>query len=409
MKIKKCRNCNNSKLHKLFSLGKLYLTGKFLKKNSSLSSEYLSLVMCGFCNLVQLDRNFNMKFLYNNDYGYRSGINHTMRDHLKKTVKKLENILSIKKNHFVLDIASNDGTLLNYYNKKTITVGVDPLIDKFKKKGFYKNINYKISDFFGSNTVKKNKIFKNKFKIITALSVFYDLKNPNDFLRSVKSILDKEGIFVLEFADLYSIFKYKMFDTICHEHLEYYSITVINKMLKKNGLRLFDHEFNDINGGSSVFYICNSNSKYRTKNKKIKKLIFDEKKIGLFEISKFKDFYQNILKDKKRLLDCLKKIKKKNHIIHGYGASTKGNVLLQFFGIGKNYLDYISDRNPAKNNTFTPGTNIKIISEERSRALKPNYYLVLPWHFKKEILKREAKIRKSGTKFIFPLPKLSIN
>ena len=273
MKIIKCRNCKHSKLHKLFSLGKLYLTGKFLKENSSLSSEYLSLVMCGSCDLVQLDRNFNMKFLYNNDYGYRSGINQTMRDHLKKTVKKLEKILTIKKNNFVLDIASNDGTLLNYYNKKTITVGVDPLIDKFKKKGFYKDINYKISDFFGSNTIKKNKIFKNKFKIITALSVFYDLKDPNDFLKSVKSILDADGIFVLEFADLYSIFKYKMFDTICHEHLEYYSLKSIKFILDSVGFKIIDLEFNDINGGSFALTVAKKNSRHKENNKTVQWLL----------------------------------------------------------------------------------------------------------------------------------------
>ena len=408
MKIKKCRNCKSNIFNKLFSLGKLHLTGKFLKKNSNLSSEYLSLIMWESCKLVQLDRNFDMKFMYNDDYGYRSGINKTMRTHLKKTAKKLEKKLSTT-SFFAFDIASNDGTLLNYYNKKITTVGVDPLINKFKKKGFYNNINYKISDFFGSDIINKNKVFKNRFKIITAISVFYDLKDPNDFLKSIKLILDKDGIFVLEFADLYSIFKFKMFDTICHEHLEYYSITVINEMLKKNGLRLFDHEFNNINGGSSTLYICNIESKHKTNEKKIKKIISNEKKIGLFKISKFKIFYQNILKDKKRLLEFLKKIKKNNKVIHGYGASTKGNVLLQFFGIENNFLDYISDRNPEKYNTFTPGTNIKIISEKKSRLLKPDYYLVLPWHFKKEILKRENKIRKSGAKFIFPLPKLSVS
>ena len=409
MKIKKCRNCNGNCLTNLFSLGKLYLTGKFLKNTKKLRSDYLNLIICEDCKLVQLDRNFNMKYLYNNDYGYRSGINQTMRDHLRLTALKLQKLTKIKKNELVLDIASNDGTLLDFYSNNLLKVGVDPLIDKFKKQGFYSKVNYKYSEFFDYKIIKKKNIFKKKFKIITALSVFYDLKNPNDFLRAIKSILEIDGVFVLEFADLYSIFKSKMFDTICHEHLEYYSIKVIKKMLENNGLRLFDHNFNKINGGSSVFFICHNSSKFKSKNKKISNLLLNEKKLGIYNSKKFKIFYKNIIKDKKKLLDFLKKIKRNKKIIHGYGASTKGNVLLQFFKIGKNYIDFISDRNPQKYSCLTPGTNIKIISEEESRNLKPDYYLVLPWHFKNEILKRENKIKELGTKFIFPLPSLNIH
>jgi len=408
MKIKLCRNCNGKKLKKLFSLGKLYLTGKFLKSTKNLKSDYLSLVICKDCKLVQLDRNFNMKYLYNNDYGYRSGINRTMRDHLKTTAVRLQKLSKIKKKELILDIASNDGTLLNFFPKKFIKVGVDPLVDKFKKMGFYNNINFKYSDFFDYKIVKNKNIFKKKFKIVTALSVFYDLKNPNNFLKAVKSILDKSGIFILEFADLYSIFKLKMFDTICHEHLEYYSIKVIKEMLEKNGLRLFDHGFNNINGGSSVFYICHYNSNIKTKHKKLKTILNKERKFGLYNILKYKSFFKDILKDKNNLTNYLKKIKKNKKTIHGYGASTKGNVLLQFFKIGSRYIDYISERNPQKYECLTPGTKIKIISEKQSRKIKPDYYLVLPWHFKKEILKREKNIRRSGTKFIFPLPELKV-
>jgi hypothetical protein len=409
MKIKKCRNCNGNCLIELFSLGKLYLTGKFLINTKKLRSDYLNLIICEDCKLVQLDRNFNMKYLYNNDYGYRSGINQTMRDHLRLTALKLQKLTKIKKRELVLDIASNDGTLLNFYSNNLVKVGVDPLIDKFKKHGFYDKVNYKYSDFFDYKIIKKKNIFKKKFKIITAISVFYDLKNPNDFLRAIKSILDTDGVFILEFADLYSIFKYKMFDTICHEHLEYYSIKVIKKMLENNGLRFFDHNFNKINGGSSVFFICHNTSKFKSKNKKISNLLRNEKKLGIYEPKKFKIFYKKIIKDKKKLIDLLKKIKSNKKTIHGYGASTKGNVLLQFFKIGKKYIDFISDRNPQKYSCLTPGTDIKIISEEESRNLKPDYYLVLPWHFKNEILKRENKIRELGTKFIFPLPSLNIH
>ena len=159
MKINKCRNCSSNNLTKLFSLGKLYLTGKFLKSVKNLRSDYLNLIICKDCKLVQLDRNFNMKYLYNNDYGYRSGINQTMRDHLRSTALRLQKISKVKSKELVLDIASNDGTLLNFYPNNLIKVGVDPLVDKFKKQGLYKNIDFKFSEFFNYNLIKKKKNF----------------------------------------------------------------------------------------------------------------------------------------------------------------------------------------------------------------------------------------------------------
>ena len=200
-----------------------------------------------------------------------------------------------------------------------------------------------------------------------------------------------------------------MFDTICHEHLEYYSHRVIINLLKKNNLELFDFSLNDINGGSTQYYIKKIKSKkYKTNNLKIKKLLKKENSLNLNKVETFKKFFNKIKKVKFDLITILKKLKSDNKIIHGYGASTKGNVLLQYFGIDKKYLDVISDRNPKKNGFYTPNFKIKIVKEEYSRNLKPDYYLVLPWHFKNEILKRELKIRKLGTKFIFPLPTLKV-
>ena len=406
MKNKFCRNCKNNKFFNLLSLGKISFTGKFSKSLfNNIPKAYLNLVMCNKCKLVQLDRNFNPKYLYGKDYGYRSGINKTMTEHLKKTVKKCSALAELKANDPVLDIASNDGTLLNFYKKKTVTVGVDPLVNKYKS--YYKKISYKISNFFQINDIKKLNL-KKKFKIISALSVFYDLKDPNRFIKGIKECLDENGIFVLEHADLLCIIKNNLFDTICHEHLEYYSSKVIIDMMNFNGLKVFDHEFNNINGGSSRYYICHHKAKYKTKKKKINKLLSEESKIGLHSTKIFKIFFANILNEKDKLKKMIKKIINKKFIIHGYGASTKGNVLLQFYDIKNKDINYIADRNPLKYNLFTPGTKIKIISENYSRKLKPDYYLVLPWHFKKEILIREKKIRQKGTKFIFPLPKVAV-
>ena len=405
MKIKTCINCKKKNLKEIFSLGKLCFSGRFAKSyKENIPSEKLNVIFCKNCKLVQLDRSFDPNYLYGDGYGYRTGINKTMTDHVNYTSKQAAKLVNLNKYDCVLDIASNDGTLLNFYPSNIIKVGIDPLVNKYKK--FYKKINYKISNFFNINDIKKLRL-KKKFKIITALSVFYDLRNPNKFLKEVKKVLDNDGVFILEHADLYSILKNNIFDTICHEHLTYYSSTVIINMIKKNGLRVFNHEFNDINGGSSRYYICHINSKYKS-NKSIKNIINKEYKYQLDQPKTLKNFFEKIKNLNSKLIKIIKKIKGNNKIIHGYGASTKGNILLQFCKIGNKEIDFIADRNKLKFNLFTPGTKIEIISEKESRSVKPNYYLVLPWHFKKEILKRERKIRKKGVKFIFPLPKIKI-
>ena len=407
--VKFCRNCKAKNFSNLFSLGNLSFTGKFsLKKNKKIPKDYISLIKCNNCQLVQLDRSFNSKYLYGLDYGYRSGINLTMTNHLKLISKKLTKLSKLKKNDFVLDIASNDGTLLNTYKIKGIkTVGIDPILKKYNK--FYKNINFKISNFFSHKVIKKKIKADQKFVIITACAVFYDIEEPNKFLYDISNIIDeKRGIFYLEFQDLLSIIQNNLFDTICHEHLEYYSFEVISKMLKANNLKLLDVTKNNINGGSLSLIISHNKSRYNVKVKRIDKILKEEKKFRLNKVATFKNFFKKIQKQKLKLNKILHNLAKKKQIIHGYGASTKGNVLLQYFGISRKIVPMIADRNPEKTDLYTPGTSIRIVSENYSRNILPNYYLVLPWHFKKEILSRERKIRKNGTKFIFPLPKLEI-
>ena len=404
MKIKYCRICKKSNLKKLFSLGNLCFTGKFPSKNQKIEKKQVTLIICKNCNLVQLGHSFDLKYLYGPDYGYRTGINKTMLNHVHKVVKDLSKKTKIKKNDFVLDIASNDASLLNFYNSKIKTFGIDPILEKYKEE--YKNINFKISDFFSATKVEK--ITKKKFKIITALSVFYDAADPNKFVHDVKKILAQDGIFLLEFADLASIIQNKMFDTICHEHLEYYSSQVILNLCKKFNLRVFDIKKNNINGSSKQYYICHENSKFKTNLKKINSILKIEKQLNLTTEKTYKNFIKDINKSKNKLYNFLKKKKKLGKEIHGYGASTKGNVLLQYYKIDNKLVNFIAERNKNKYNLYTPGTKIKIISETLSRFYKPNYYLVLPWHFKSEILIREKEIRKKGTKFIFPLPELKI-
>ena len=406
MKIKHCRVCKSSYFKKLFSLGKLSFTGKFAKsKNIEIPYANLSLIMCKKCKLVQLDRNFDPKYLYSNDYGYRTGINQTMTNHVKNIVKEGIKLVRPKKGDYVMDIASNDATLLNFYNKDLKKVGVDPLVNKYKK--FYNKVDYKISDFFSDKVLKKKKINR-KFKIISALSMFYDLKDPDLFVKDIKKNLHFDGIFILEHADLLSIVKNCLFDTICHEHLEYYSSKIIINLMKKNKLKVFNMKSNDINGGSMCYFICHEKSKFKSNTKKIYSVLREEKKYKLENSIVFNKFFKRINKIGDQLRRLIKRINLNNKKIHGYGASTKGNVLLQYFGLTNKYINFISERNSLKYGLYTPGTKIKIISEKASRKILPDYYLVLPWHFKKEILFREKMIRSRGTKFIFPLPQLKV-
>ena len=404
MRIKQCRNCKSKKLIKLFSLGNLCFTGKFSSLKDNIKKRPVTVVLCKSCELVQLAHNYDLKYLYGPDYGYRTGINKTMTDHVKKITGNLAKKTSLKKNDLVLDIASNDGTLLNSYKKNIVKFGVDPVLKKYKKN--YKKIRYSISGFFSASEVKKKT--KKKFKIISALSVFYDLLNPNKFLKDVKTLLLPKGIFLLEFADLASIIKYKMFDTICHEHLEYYSSKVIINLVKKNDLRVFDIKQNFINGSSKQYYICHKNSTIKSNDRIIEKTLTSESKLKLNKVKTFKEFIQKINLLKTRLNYKIKNIRRNNQSIHCYGASTKGNVLLQYFNIDNKKISFAAERNKNKYGLVTPGSKIQIISEENSRKMKPDYYLVLPWHFKKEILKREKHALRKGTKFIFPLPNFEI-
>jgi 2-polyprenyl-3-methyl-5-hydroxy-6-metoxy-1,4-benzoquinol methylase len=402
MKLLNCRSCHSKKLLNLFSLGKIHFTGKFSKFPNKVKKGELGLVICSYCKLVQLNTNFDLKYLYGPDYGYRTGINNTMTIHVRDLVKKLSKKYKVKKGDAVLDIASNDGTLLNFYNKNIITFGIDPLIKKYIK--FYKKINYKVSNFFNYKYVSSK--YQKKFKIITALSVFYDAQKPVKFLKDIEKLLDKEGIAVIEFADLESIIKYNMFDTICHEHLEYYSTKVLLNMINNNNLKLIDIKTNKINGSSKQYYICKKNATHQINSKIIKKIILSEAILNLEKKNTYVNFKKKIDKVKTVLKNKIIEIKKRGKTIHGYGASTKGNVLLQYFELDNTTIDYIAERNPKKYNYYTPGSKIKIISENKSRSLKPDYYLVLPWHFKKEIIKREKNTINRGSSFIFPLPNI---
>ena len=235
------------------------------------------------------------------------------------------------------------------------------------------------------------------------------MKNFLALLKDIKKCLDEKGIFIIEQSNLAHMIKLNSFDTICQEHLGYYSTFVIKSLMEKNNLKIFDHEYNESNGGSSRYYITHKDNKEIKVNiNSINKALKFEKKYKVDKIKTYINFNKKIDRIRDLTLKKINSIVSQKKVIHGYGASTKGNVILQYFNINNKIIEYISDRNPFKVNRYTPGTKIKIISEKKSRSLKPDYYFVLPWHFKKEILVREKEIRRKKTKFIFALPEFSI-
>ncbi len=406
MKINKCRVCGNSSLKKIFTLGDQKFTGIFLqKKNSNVPSGNLSLVFCKLCSLLQLENSFDKKILYGNNYGYMSSLNNSMSMHLQNKSKNLKKKYNLSSGDLIIDIGSNDGTFLNFFNKSFNLVGVDPTIKKFYNY-YNKNI-LKIDDFFSKNSIQatvKNK----KAKLVTSISMFYDLQDPLKFANDIFDILDEDGLWHLEQSYMPAMIKNTSYDTICHEHLEYYSLKSIKYIFDKIGFKIVDIEFNDVNGGSFALTVAKKKSAYKENKVLIEWLLEKEELYQYNSPSTFDDFFKKTVMHKKilkKLLIDLKNAKKK---VIGYGASTKGNVILQYCNINEDLLPYISEVNKYKYNKFTPGSNIRIISEKKAKLLKPDFYLVLPWHFKNFIINKEKDFIKNGGRLIFPLPDIEI-
>jgi len=406
MKINKCRNCKEKKFINLFSLGKLSYTGKFPKnKKINIPKEEIKLIMCSICKLVQMSENFSLSYMYNNDYGYRTGINKTMTDHVKKVVSKAAKIVKLKKGEQVLDIASNDGTLLNFYPKDVVKFGIDPTIKKLSK--FYRKDIIKIPEFFSESILTK--YLKNKkAKIITTISMFYDLPKPIQFAKDIYKCLADDGIWHLEQSYMPSMIKNVSYDTICHEHLEYYSLQTIKYIFDIVGFKIIDLEFNDINGGSFSITVAKKSSKFLEYSRIVNWLLEKEEILNYNSPSTHINFYKSVKNHKKLLKDLILNLNDMKKKVIGYGASTKGNVILQFCNIGKNDLKFIADVNIDKKDKYTPGSLIKITDEKAIKKYKPDYMLVLPWHFKNFILLKEKKYLDNGGKIIFPLPDIEI-
>ena len=404
--IKKCRICGSTSLLEVLSLGEQHLTGVFPKTiDTPVTKGPLGMVWCQDCSLLQLKQSYSLDEMYGDNYGYRSGLNASMVAHLTHKVRGLERLAQLSDADLVIDIGSNDATSLKAYSGQHRKVGIDPTGKKFAE--FYTKDIALIPDFFSAEGFRA-KFPKDKAKIVTSIAMFYDLESPVSFVRDIEAVLADDGIWHFEQSYMPSMLRTHSYDTICHEHLEFYSFKVVKNMLERCGLRVIDVQMNAINGGSFAVTACKKCAPYRSNLPIIQWMVQQEEDMGLDTPRPYREFEQNVFKHRKNLVSLIDSIVGDGKKVFGYGASTKGNVLLQFCGLTSRHIPCVADVNEQKFGSFTPGTHIPIISEKDAHAMKPDYFLVLPWHFKHTILEREKEFLARGGKFIFPLPEIEI-
>jgi len=406
-----CRICGSTALTPVVSLGDQFIGGVLASEDGSAFIKRkvpLDMVRCdpdqdeNACGLVQMKHTVPPKVLYHKYY-YQSGINQSMRDNLAGISALAESSITLKSNDLVLDIGCNDGTLLASYKTKGLRLlGIDPsdVALMAREKGFQV-----VNDFFSARAFK-TAYPEDKARVITSISMFYDLEDPHSFVADIASCLGEDGIWILEQSYLPTMLTMNIFDTICHEHLEYYSLAALERLFNDHDLEVIDVHLNDVNGGSFRLVVGHA-GRHQIKpewNDRVQTLRINEFELALDTDAPYATFRANIETIRQDLQAFLKKAKAEGKLVHGYGASTKGSTTLQYCGITPDLVPAIADRNPRKWGQYTIGTQIKIISEEESRAAKPDYYLVLPWHFLAEFKTRETEFLKRGGQFLVPMP-----
>lgn len=408
-KISSCRMCGNSNLVTVVDIGNQFLTGIFPRTidKEGFTCGPLKLVKChgsgDVCGLLQLEHSYDLGELYGEHYGYRSGLNPSMVQHLQGKISSILQRTSLKKGDLVIDIGSNDGTTLAQYPDDLLLVGIDPTGKKFKS--FYKPHIHLIPDFFSANLVTQQFPGK-KAKVITSFSMFYDLERPLDFALEIARILDpQEGLWIFEQSYMPLMLERDSFDTICHEHLEYYGLKQIVWLADKAGLKIVDVELNDVNGGSFSVVASPKGSRYAESTQTVHDLLQKEEALRLSELTPYQEFEKRIDTACEALKTFIRTAKKNGKRVCGLGASTKGNVLLQYCQFSVDDIEAIAEVNEDKFGCFTPGTWIPIKPQSEVLASKPDYLIVLPWHFREFFVKNPSF---RGHTLVFPLPTLQV-
>jgi hypothetical protein len=404
--LERCRLSGSTNLIPVLHLGNQELTGVFPKSKEELvTSGPLDLVWCPDSGLLQLGHSYDPSEMYGDNYGYRSGLNQSMVRHLTEKVRGLEKLVGLQAGDTVLDIGSNDATSLKAYQTPNIRrVGIDPTGEKFRE--YYSNDIELVPDFFSAENYSQ--VSDKQAKIITSIAMFYDLDNPIGFASDISKILHEGGVWHFEQSYMPAMLRTVSYDTICHEHLEYYSLGAVKKILDMANLKLIDVQMNSVNGGSFAVTAARDTSALPSNQSVIDWLLGQEERMGLGTVRPFREFEDRVFRHRADFTRLLKALVADGKKVLGYGASTKGNVTLQFCGITAAEIPAIAEVNVEKLGKFTPGSRIPIISEQEARGMKPDYFLVLPWHFKEGILQREREFIATGGKFIFPFPEIEI-
>ena len=404
----KCRFCNYDLNTIFIDLGSSPLANFYLKKNDFLKEKFYSLCtfLCQNCFLVQLKELETPENIFS-DYAYFSSFSTSWLKHAKDYVDMIIPRLSLDKNSLVVEIASNDGYLLqNFIGKNIPVMGIEPA-QNIAKESIKKNIPT-LTNFFDSQ-LAKNLVSENKTAdLIIGNNVFAHIPCLNDFIIGLKILLKPTGIITLEFPHLLQLMKNNQFDTIYHEHFSYFSLITVKKILEHHGLKIFDVEELTTHGGSLRLFITHFNNDQVNETLESNLVIEEEKKFGLTQIDTYEQFLKNIIKIKTSLTNFIENAKKDSKHIICYGAPAKGNTLLNYCGLSKNQIDYTVDKNPSKQNLFLPGTHIPIFSPDKIKETKPDFILILPWNLQEEILNELEYVKSWGCKFIIPIPEVKV-
>ena len=401
-----CRFCDTP-TESILDIGVQALTGRFPRSVSEdVPRGRLDLHRCPSCHLVQLAENPPLDQMYGANYGYRSGLNSGMVTHLQQKVARLEGKVGLAPGDVVLDIGSNDATLLCSYTTDGIErVGIDPVGVNYREN--YSDGLSLIPEFFSERAWSAAGASA-KPRLITSIAMFYDLERPAVFAKDIAAVLAPDGVWHFEQSYLPTMLQKVSYDTICHEHLEYYSLATVERILSSADLQVIDVEMNDVNGGSFAVTATHRDGPQAAEAPHLGWLRNQESQLRLDRPERYERFARQVAQHRDRLRLLIADLRSGGARVAAYGASTKGNVLLQFCELGPDDLDFVIEVNKDKFGCFTPGTRIPIVSEAEGFARKPDYLLVLPWHFRSGILARELDFRRRGGRLIFPLPEIHI-
>jgi hypothetical protein len=401
-----CRLCGSSALEQVLDLGEHALTGVFpASPDEDVPTAPLVLVRCRSCTLLQLAHSFEPTELYGDNYGYRSGLNASMVEHLGREARGLETLVELSPGDVVLDIGSNDGTLLSSYTTKNLRrVGIDPTAARFAD--YYPEDAVVAADFFSAASFQK--VSNMPARIITSIAMFYDLESPVAFARDVRACLAPDGVWHFEQAYMPSMLSSTGYDTVCHEHLEYYSLATVRRIVEEAGLEIVEVRFNRVNGGSFAVTAAHPGSALAPRRALLDWFAAREERLGLDTEEPFRTFAERVFRHRDELVDLLGVLRADDARVLGYGASTKGNVVMQFCGLTSADVEAIGDVNPYKFGRVTPGSLIPIVEESEMHERRPDFLVVFPWHFRETVIAREEEFLQGGGRLVFPLPEIEI-